>query len=218
MLTSTKQKLDALYCGGRHRGIDGKLYEIDLETRISVEQGETIASLHRSLRPILSIEVGLAYGFSTLFILDAMKEGRYGRHIAIDPFQVSYWHGIGLRALREAGLSHRFWPSNRFRWTEERSSFAISQMIRTETKAQFAYIDGAHLFDDTILDFSLTDKILDVGGLVLLDDLWLPAVRRVVNFVSKNMAYERVEVGCKNLAVFKKTAFDQRPWNHFEDF
>jgi hypothetical protein len=125
MLSSTKKKLDALYAGRSHLGTDGKLYEIDRNTNVSPDQGAALANLHRTTRPRLSIEIGMAYGFSTLFVLDAMKVGKYGRHIALDSFQRTLWHGIGLQAVRDAGLSGNF---GRFRWLEERSAFALSQM------------------------------------------------------------------------------------------
>lgn len=85
MLQSTKEKLQQLYAGGQHLGTDGQFHSIDAQTLTSQIQGDKIASIHRSLRPALSVEIGLAYGFSTLYILDAMHEGGYGHHIAIDP-------------------------------------------------------------------------------------------------------------------------------------
>jgi predicted O-methyltransferase YrrM len=219
MLKATKEKLDALYAGGRLRGIDGKLHKIDSNTRVSFEQGETIADLHREIRPYFSVEIGLAYGFSTLFILDSMKRGRYGRHVAVDPYQISLWHGIGLKAVRDAGLASPFAPFSRFRWMKERAAFALSKMQREKTRAQFVYIDGSHLFDYALSDFCLSGSILDIGGVVLIDDVWMPAVARVVDFISNNMpCYTQFDVGCHNLACFQKTGWDERPWDHFVDF
>lgn len=219
MLPATKQKLDALYAGGAHRGTDGRLHDIDERTRVSFEQGELIAKLHDELRPRLSVEIGMAYGFSTLFILDAMARGVYGQHIAIDPFQKTLWHGVGLAAVDDAGLGSR-WRPRRFRWAEARSSLALSRMHAGKRRAQFVYIDGSHLFEDTLMDFSLSDKILDIEGLIILDDMWMPAVRRVVDFVTKNFEgyYERVDVRHGNVSCFRKRALDERPWDHFADF
>lgn len=213
MLKRTREKLDALYAGGNHPGTDGQLHAIDTQVRIGQEQGEIIAQIHGSLRPELSVEVGLAYGFSTLYILDSMQRGKYGRHIAIDPGADYFWHGIGLRAVEETGLS------DRFQWIKASSHEAIPQLLANGKRAQFVYIDGAHLFDYALVDFFLADKILDVGGLILLDDLWLPAIERVAAFVSTNATwYESVDANCENLAVFKKTAQDARAWDHFTDF
>jgi predicted O-methyltransferase YrrM len=217
MLKETKEKLAALYAGGQHPGTDGQLHTIDSTTRIDQQQGEAIAALHQSVRPNLSIEIGFAYGFSTLHILDAMKKGRYGRHIAIDPFQKTLWHGIGIRAVQDTGLAPRF--SGRFRWIEEHAAYALSKMAREKTRIQFVYIDGSHLFNDALTDFCLSDKLMDIGGLALLDDLWMPAVQRVAAFISRNMAcYERVDSGHKNLACFRKSGWDERSWDHYAEF
>ena len=213
MLKATKEKLDALYTGGKHRGTDGQLHEIDTQVRVGQEQGEIIATLHGRLRPELSVEVGLAYGFSTLYILDSMQRGKYGRHIAIDPGADDYWHGIGLRAVEETGLS------DRFQWIKASSHEAIPQLLAHGERVQFVYIDGAHLFDYALVDFFLSDKILDIGSLIVFDDMWLPAIKRVVSFVAMNASwYEHVDGQCDNLAVFKKTANDTRAWDHFADF
>lgn len=213
MLEATRQKLEALYAGGEHRGIDGALHVIDPGPKVTWQMGEEIADFHRRLQPRLSIEIGLAYGFSTLFILDSMQEGRYGQHIAIDPFQETLWHGIGLQAVKDAGLK------GRFKWLEERSAYALSCMERARQRAQFVYIDGSHLFDSAIIDLSLSDQILDIGGIVLVDDLWMPAVQRAVAFVEKNMAcYERIEVRSDILVGFRKVGWDERPWDHYVNF
>lgn len=217
MLGATKAKLEVLYSGGEHRGTDGRLHGVDPRAMVPWPIAEEIAELHRAVKPKLSIEVGLAYGCSTLFILDAMREGRYGRHIAIDPYQRDRWHGVGLQAIKDVGLAGRF--PRRFRWIEERSSFALAQLGRSGKRAQFAYIDGSHLFDDKLSDFCLSDQILDEGGVVILDDVWLPAVKRLAAYITTNMTwYEPVSLRAENLVGFRKVGRDQRPWDHYAEF
>jgi len=213
MLNTTKQKLDALYEGGEHRGMDGKLHRIDSITRISREQGEKLAEFHRSVQPELSIEIGLAYGFSTLYLLDSMQEGRYGRHVAIDPAADDFWHGVGLAAITSCGLAERF------EWIKETSFQALPQLARKKERAQFVYIDGCHLFDYALVDFCLSDVLVDVGGLILLDDLWMGAIKKVVKFIENNMTwYQRVETHVGNLACFRKVGKEARQWDDFHDF
>jgi predicted O-methyltransferase YrrM len=213
MLQSTREKLQQLYAGGQQLGTDGQFHSIDTQTLTSQIQGDKIASIHRSLRPSLSIEIGLAYGFSTLYILDAMHEGGYGRHIAVDPMAESFWHGIGLQAIKDADLE------GRFKWIRESSSDALPMLIRSKEKAQFIFIDGAHHFDYAFVDFFLSDRLLDQGGMILLDDMWMPSVQKVVSYVSRNFQwYERIDVQHDNIAVFRKAGQDTRAWDHFEDF
>lgn len=214
MLESTRAKLEALYAGGKHRGTDEKLHGLDPRTRIKPEHGSALTALHRKIRPNLSIEIGLAYGFSALHFLDAMQEGGYGRHIAIDPYEKSYWHGIGLAAIEDAGLSARF------EWIEAPSCVALARLIDAERRAQFVFIDGAHHFDAALVDFSLSDRMLDVGGVIVIDDLWMPALQRVVSFIEKNIVhFKRVGFGYDDAACFRKIGqWDERPWDHYAEF
>jgi len=210
MLSETRKKLETLYAGGKHRGLDGQLHSLNPIVRTAWDQGEIIARLHRETRSELSVEIGLCYGFSSLFILDAMQEGGYGHHISIDPDKS---HGVGARAIQEAGLSERF------EWVTEYSAVALTDMIKAGRRAQFIYVDGSHHFDSALVDFFLSDQILDTGGLIAMDDMWMPSIQKVVAFISANLnQYTRRDVGYGNLAVFQKTGPDKRLWDHFSDF
>ena len=59
------------------------------------------------------------------------------------------------------------------------------------------------------------DRLLTIGGRVAFHDMWMPAVRAAAAFVASNRSYERVQEGTDNLLVLRKTAEDQRPWNHY---
>jgi hypothetical protein len=56
-------------------------------------------------------------------------------------------------------------------------------------RVQFAFIDASHLFDLTMLDFLLIDKLLESGGVLALHDAWLPAIKKVVRFALTNREY-----------------------------
>jgi predicted O-methyltransferase YrrM len=140
MLETTKYKLATMYEKHPQRDSDGLLHELDDITKISIEQGHLLAQLHASIKPKVSIEIGLAYGFSTLFILDAAFHTNAGRHIAIDPFQDSMWHGIGRQAVQELNFG------SRFEHIPETSVAALTDLCKQGVKADYIYIDGAHTF------------------------------------------------------------------------
>jgi predicted O-methyltransferase YrrM len=148
------------------------------------EQGDYLYSLVRDVRPALSVEVGMANGLSTFFIAEGLRENGHGRHVAIDPFQSTDWRGAGVALLRKAGLESL---------VELRESFshqALPQLELEGARAQFVFIDGAHLFDYVIADFLCCDRILDVGGLIAFDDSDWPAVSQAIRFVLANRKYE----------------------------
>jgi predicted O-methyltransferase YrrM len=82
----------------------------------------------------------------------------------------------------------------------------------------FIFIDGAHRFDDVVVDFYLADKVLKVGGLMVLDDTWMASVASVANFILANRAYEIVEQKSPKMVALRKVADDARHWRHFRPF
>jgi predicted O-methyltransferase YrrM len=204
--------LASLYRGEPQRGTDGDLHEIDKVTRISIRQAIHLFELHRAERPALSIEVGLAYGFSTLVLAAAARE-HGGRHMAIDPYAESVWHGVGLVHTRAVA------EQDRFQHLAERSSTALARLAADGTSARLVYVDGNHRFDDVLIDMVLSDPLLEEGGLLLVDDTWMPSVQKALRFFETNRAdYRREPCPVKNLAVLRKVARDERNWRHYVDF
>ena len=60
-------------------------------------------------------------------------------------------------------------------------------------RVQFAFIDGWHLFDHTLIDFFYVDQMMEIGGVIVFDDVIWPAINAVVRFVLANRDYELVE-------------------------
>jgi predicted O-methyltransferase YrrM len=213
MLETTKYKLTTMYEKRPQRGGDGLLHELDSITKISIEQGHLLAELHASIKPKLSIEIGLAYGFSTLFILDAAFHTNAGRHIAIDPFQDSMWHGIGRQAVKELDFE------SKFEHIPETSVTALTDLCRQKLKADYIYIDGAHTFDYALVDFFCSNRVLNLGGILIFDDMWMPAIQKVAAFIRTNMSgYQERPTSVKNIFCVTKIKEDERPWDHFAPF
>jgi hypothetical protein len=58
---------------------------VPLNYNISAEEGATLQRLIRAVKPRVTLEIGFAYGVSTLFICEALAEVGGERHIVIDP-------------------------------------------------------------------------------------------------------------------------------------
>jgi predicted O-methyltransferase YrrM len=80
---------------------DGKLRTCDVG--ISQEGGEFLQEIIRRQRPQVSVEVGCAYGISSLYICEALREVNAAKHIIMDPYQHSSWQDIGIANLKRAG-------------------------------------------------------------------------------------------------------------------
>jgi predicted O-methyltransferase YrrM len=157
-----------------------------------------------------TLEVGLAYGFSTLFILAAQRQLGYGHHTAIDPNQ-EIWGGVGVTNAKE-------FTSN-FKFYNDISVHVIPNLRAIHCRYDVIFVDGNHRFDDVLVDFTLVEDICNMGGYIVLDDALLPSVGRVVDFIRANRTAEFEYLpSVDNLAVFKRIGRDQRPWNHFIPF
>jgi len=200
--------LSEMYSAPQLEGAEGPV-EIDPITRIDRTIGSELNRLVRENGTRGSLEIGLAYGFSTIWIMDALASG--GHHIALDPFQFSLWKGVGHTQAQRL-------PGKRFEFLEEYSIHALSDFIRAGKRFDFIFIDGNHRFDDVLVDFYLSDQALKVGGLMVLDDMWMASIRTVASFVVANRAYQVVRQASPRILALRKLKDDDRSWRHFRPF
>lgn len=212
METTIPALLEDLYQGEEHLGSDGQRHRIDTKTRISRAQGEYLQQLALESGAERTLEVGMAYGFSTLFLLAAHAQRGRGLHTALDPFESRVWHGIGLKKVEQSGCERYF------RFFEQTSIEALPALRRERESFDLVYIDGNHQFDAVIVDFHLSDPICKVGGHIVLDDMWMPAIQSATRFIERNLPYERVNQPIRNLLVLRKVGEDRRRWDHFVPF
>ena len=211
--------LSSLYAGEPQRGADGRPHEIDETTRISIAEGLTLFSLCVADRVASTLEVGLAYGFSTVFLLAALERMGGGTHTAIDPFQMTDWHGIGITRAAELTAGSAVLTPGSFIWVEARSDPALIDLERAGSTYGLVFIDGYHRFDDVLVDFTLSARLCQVGGLIVLHDMWLDSIRAVASFLRHDRPdFAEVPTACENLFVVRRVGEDERDWTHFVDF
>ena len=90
---------------------------------------------------------------------------------------------------------------------EVKSEFALPRLLeKNEGQFDLIFIDGWHTFDHTLLDCFYATRLLKVGGVLVIDDVSFPSVRRVVDFLKNYPCYEeRGFVGYKEPKTWKKT-------------
>lgn len=161
---------------------------VPIHGNIGPESGKVIQRAIEATRPRIGLEVGLAFGISTLYIIDAMQ--LYGGVlISMDPAEHdATWRGGGLHNVKRAGFADRYF------FHEEPSQIVLPRLTAAGTRIQFAFIDGWHTFDHTLVDFFFIDKMLDVGGIVVLDDVGYPSIRRLCHFILSNRRYSIVDI------------------------
>jgi len=179
------------------------------------------------------VEVGCASGASTLAIVKGRVEsGKPGAVHVIDPGQDLYVEGAGRRTIERAGLGGVVTMHERYDWE------ALPELVGDGVRAGFVFLDGDHRFESVVLDLYYAKRLLVVGGVVALHDLWMPAVRHAAAYWAANLEVELVTArggevvaapydgGGEGLDAYvkgttllmRKTEEDGRRWDSFEAY
>lgn len=214
----TRTRLLSMYRSEPQLGADDQRHPIGNVAGMSPEEGMTIYDLCVSSKPKATLEIGLAFGYSTLYFLSALAKNKRGTHTAVDPLQSSIFFGVGAR-LAQTSLRENGQKADAFRLIEERSDRAAVDLARAGAKFEVIFIDGNHRFDDVLTDFYLCAPLCIIGGHVILHDMWMSSIHTAASFIRTNRSdFEWRPTQAGNLAVFKKVAEDARDWRHFRSF
>lgn len=156
-----------------------------LRDGIDPEEGNLLLSLICQYKLTRTLEIGCAFGVSTLYICEALSRLGSGYHTILDPHQYSEFSGIGVANLKRVGFDS-------FELIERPSEVALPALLAEGRTFQFALIDGWHTFDHTLLDLFYANRLLEEGGIVVIDDLHLHGVRRAVRYMLNYPNYEVV--------------------------
>jgi predicted O-methyltransferase YrrM len=162
----------------------------DVHSNIRLADAEALYETVLRTRPATVLEVGMAFGTSSLAILTALRDaGQNGKLLSIDPMQTTYWKGCGLASIARAGYR------DRHEIHEDYDYNVLPRLLSSGLKVDFAYIDGWHTFDYTLLDWWYVDRMLNVGGTVAFNDCGYPAVDKAIQFVLTHRKYTEIDVG-----------------------
>jgi predicted O-methyltransferase YrrM len=172
-----------LYARGVAQGEDGTEFKI-LPMSLAPERGAFLRDICRAERPGSTIEIGMAYGLSTLLIVQALLESGAGcAHTVMDPFQSSTFHDAGRRAIKEAGVERMI------DFHQDYSEYLLPRMLRERRSFDFAFIDGDHRFDYVFVDLFYIHRLLKPSGVLVLDDCFSDSVHYACRFLQTNYGY-----------------------------
>ncbi len=157
----------------------------DLFTSIDANEG---AFLHDTVTADPSItrtlEVGCAYGLSSLHLCWALADRQGASHTIIDPFQEKDYNNVGVGHLRQAGYDF-------FDLIEEPSEYALPRLADEAMGTyDLIFIDGWHTFDHTLIDMFYANKLIRTGGYIIVDDCNFSSVAKAVSYFAEYPAYE----------------------------
>jgi hypothetical protein len=170
------------------------------------------------------LETGFAYGLSASFLLDGVlsQGGDGGRAsgplvTSVDPFQTSHWGGAGRALLRRAGVGAEH------ELHEGASELVLPQLVAEGQRFDLAFIDGDHRFEHAFIDVFYARRLVGPGRLIVLDDGWMPAVRRCAAFFEAHGLCAREPApagpGADKFILLRVTpGGDARAWDHHAEF
>lgn len=94
--------------------------------------------------------------------------------MSVDPNESDHWQGAGTEVVRRCG-----WAGRRTLF-EKPNYLALPEMLARGESYDLAYMDGMHSFEHTLLDFFYVDRLLNVGGILRLNDVGMLAVGKVI--------------------------------------
>jgi predicted O-methyltransferase YrrM len=186
---------------------------------VPAPEGEALRDLVIAERASETIEIGLGYGVSALFICEGLltNDAHDPKHLVIDPHQTDRFGEIGLDLLDRAGLA------NLVEHHSVPSEVALPTLLAEGRRFDLAFLDGNHRFDWVFLDLVFLGRLLRPGAAVFLDDYQLPAVQRAASFFEKNLDWRIGSVSEEDdlhrwVVLRTRDAPDERPYDYFVDF
>ena len=186
---------------------------------ITTREGEALRKWVLAEKATHTVEIGLAFGFSALYICEGLLlSGNLDpRHVTLDPWQVSGYASRGLEILEEAGVKALV------EFHGEKSQLALPQFLKEGRRFDLAFVDGNHRFDAVFLDLYYLGHLVRRGGIIILDDYNLPGIKKAASFFINNLEWEIEEMSSpedEHQWVVLRTADgeDTRDFRYFVEF
>ena len=186
---------------------------------ISREEGEALRGWVTREDAAHTIEVGLGYGISSLYICQALLANSNVEplHVAIDPNQSTRFADCGIQFLDDAGVL------NLVEHHAEESQVVLPRFLTEHRKFDMAFVDGNHRFDGVFVDLVYLGRLVEPGGIIFVDDYQLPSVAKAVSFCINNLGWTLEEISSAHRhhgwAVLRtSTSPDERSFDYFVEF
>lgn len=206
-----------LYAAEQAVGETGKITPL-WPVGMTRDAGDFLRDLVLRERAGSTVEVGLGLGLSSLAIVEGLlASGRAGvAHVSIDPGQ-DWCDRAGVRTIAESGAA------GIVQIIEKPSAIVLGQLWDQGRTFDLAFIDGAHWFDSVLVDLFLAMRVVKPGGLIVMDDHWMPSVQTVLAYAVTNFGFtlelfDAQGPGKRLVALRNTDAPHRRSWDHFAPF
>jgi predicted O-methyltransferase YrrM len=191
------------------------LRQVEARTHIPAEQrgvalnrahAEVLVSAMLEYKPKRTLEIGLGYGFSAACIQAAGSKDHTIVSFDMNPAR----YECGVRNSREFGSPRILYGA---------SDATLASLIASEGETYgLVLIDGGHNFDTAFVDLHFARQLCAIGGIILIDDTWMPAIRTLCSWIETNLQILRPIAHVDCVSAFQLEGLDMRSWDHWRPF
>lgn len=222
---SAKAKRDAIYTTNAFVDQTGATRH-PMEAGLDPTYGAALRDAIIARGAVRLLETGFAYGMSASWLLEGalrsweqagQPASRPPSLTSVDPYQWEIWKNCARLHLRDAGLL----PFHRT--IQEYSVNALPALIRQGETFDAIFIDGDHRFEHVFIDIFYARRLVAPGALIVVDDEWMPAVRKAAAFFVQAGLARVVPAGNgipegRFIYLERTTDGEGRAWDAFEMF
>lgn len=196
---------------------DGTVHDL-FPVAVGPEEGSSLRAWVVREGAAHTIEVGLGYGISTLYICAGLLAStKEAHHIAIDPHQATRFANCALQFLDDAGVR------DLVEHHAEDSQIVLPRLLDGRRQFDLAFVDGNHRFDGVFVDLVYLGRLIRPGGIVFVDDYQLPSVTKAVSFCITNIGWTLEERSSRDerhhwVVLRTGTQADLRTFDYFVEF
>lgn len=199
-------------CFSHPDGRSESLFDI----RLPLAQLALLTHLGKKCPARLSIDIGFGMGTSATIIMAARRSmGARFEHLAFDPWGLPEGRGTLVQEYLDTEFAAQF----RRCWKV--SELGMPQLIdeRGPGTAGLVFIDGFHTFEQVMVDFVMSDLLVAVGGYIVFDDAYFPAIEAVVEYIRRNRPdYAVSHLPVVNTSIAQKISATRPDWDAFRPF
>jgi predicted O-methyltransferase YrrM len=131
-------------------------------------------------------ETGFGTGSTAAYMLDALPAD--GSLVSID-WSADNFNHIGRQTIERLGAAKRH------TLIEEQSWRVLPRLLAGGREFDLVFIDGWKTFDYLAYELFLFNRMLAVGGMIVFDDSYLPAVRKAARLLKRHYGYREADYG-----------------------
>lgn len=178
--------------------IDNKF--IELNSNINVYESCFISLvtklyLKKHKKDFNLLEIGFAYGTSTLMFMNQYKKyKRLKSYDIVDMNQSTQWNSIGIKNVKN------FMNHEKIKLDYQLYEIDSTKILPKLTKEyDIIFIDGGHDYKTVIQDLNNSNRLLKKNGIMIIDDILHKDVKNaLLDFLKNNKNYQKIKVAKVN--------------------